>query len=622
MMKVADYLARRVAGLGVKHVFLIPGGGAMHLNNAFGKCPGLRYVCNHHEQACAIAVEAYARVTGNLGVACVTSGPGGTNTMTGLLGCWLDSIPGLFISGQIKTTTMVASTGLPLRQYGDQEADIIALVKSITKYAEVITDPRSVRYHFERAVYLARHGRPGPVWLDVPLDVQAATVDESQLPGYDPGEDALVFDRGLLTRQVAATIRRIRSANRPVLLAGGGVRLSGSVDLFREVIELLNVPVQTAIGAHDLIESDHRLFFGRPSITGDRSSNFILQNCDLLLAVGSRLWVRQTSYNFKAFARAAYKIAVDIDTAELRKPSLSLDLPIHCDARLFLEEMRRQLDGKPVEPRTQWLEWCRERRRRYPSVTAEHRDQKGSVNSYWFVDVLSKLMPEGQVIVLANGTANTCTFQAIKLKKGQRLFTNSGCATMGYDLPASIGACFATGGKDIVCIAGDGSLQMNIQELQTIVHHQLPIKLFVLSNDGYVSMRMTQDAYFGGQYVGANKASGVSCPDILKLAAAYGIPASRIHDHEGLEEKVRAVLATPGPVICDIIMAPEQAQLPKLASRVMPDGSLVSSPMEDMYPFLDRAEFMENMLIEPWDPTAEKPAAAPPAGPAKVPTRV
>jgi acetolactate synthase-1/2/3 large subunit len=611
MIKVADYLARRVAGLGVKHVFMIPGGGAMHLNNAFGKCPGLQYVCNHHEQASAIAVEAYARVTGSLGVACVTSGPGGTNTLTGVLGCWLDSIPGLFISGQIKTTTMVASTGLPLRQFGDQEADIIALVRSITKYAQVVTDPRTVRYHFERAVYLARHGRPGPVWLDVPLDVQAAMVEESDLPPYEPEEDALVFDRGLLARQVAATLRRLRAAERPVLLAGGGVRLSGSADLFREVFELLNVPVQTAIGAHDLIESDHRLSFGRPSITGDRSSNFILQNCDLLLAVGSRLWVRQTSYNFKAFARAAYKIAVDIDTAELRKPSLSLDLPIHCDARLFLEEMRRQLGGSPLEPRADWLAWCRERRRRYPSVLPEHRDQKGSVNSYWFVDVLSKLLPPGQIIVLANGTANTCTFQAIKLKKGQRLFTNSGCATMGYDLPASIGACFASGKKEVVCIAGDGSIQMNLQELQTIVHHQLPIKIFVLSNDGYVSMRMTQDAYFGGQYVAANAASGVSCPDIVKLAAAYGIPATRIRDHDALEGKLRAVLDTPGPVICDLVMSPEQTQLPKLASRVMPDGSLVSSPMEDMYPFLERDEFLENMLIEPWDPTAAKPAPAP-----------
>jgi acetolactate synthase-1/2/3 large subunit len=609
MIKVADYLARRVAALGVKHVFMIPGGGAMHLNNAFGKCPGLQYVCNHHEQASAIAVEAYARVTGNIGVACVTSGPGGTNTMTGLLGCWLDSIPGLFISGQIKTSTMVASTGLPLRQYGDQEADIIALVKSITKYAVVVSDSRTIRYHFERAVYLARHGRPGPVWLDIPLDVQAAMVEESELPPYEPSQDALKFDRGMLARQVSSVLRRLRGCERPVLLAGGGVRLSGSVDLFRQVVELLNIPVQTAIGAHDLIESDHRLFFGRPSITGDRASNFILQNCDLLLAVGSRLWVRQTSYNFKAFARAAYKIAVDVDSAELRKPSLSLDLPIHCDARLFLEEMLRQLGGTALEQKTPWLDWGRERRRRYPSVLPEHRDQKGSVNSYWFVDVLSQVLPENQVIVLANGTANTCTFQAIKLKKGQRLFTNSGCATMGYDLPGSIGACLAIGKKDVVCLAGDGSLQMNIQELQTIVHHQLPIKLFVLSNDGYVSMRMTQAAYFAGQYVGANGASGVTCPDIVKLAAAYGIPASRIHDHDGLEQKIRGVLATSGPVICDLVISPEQTQLPKLASRVMPDGSLVSSPMEDMYPFLERAEFLENMIIAPWDPSAAQPVA-------------
>jgi acetolactate synthase-1/2/3 large subunit len=608
MIKVSDYLARRVADLGVRHVFLIPGGGAMHLNDAFGNCPGLQYVCNHHEQASAIGVEAYSRVTGNIGVACVTSGPGGTNTLTGVLGCWLDSIPGLFISGQIKTSTMVASTGLPLRQFGDQEADIVSVVRSITKYAVVVLDPKTVRYHFERAVYLARHGRPGPVWLDVPLDVQSALVEEDELAPYDPEEDALHFDRGRVARQVAEVLRRVRAAERPVILAGGGVRLSGALEAFREVIELLNVPVQTALGAHDLIESDHRLFVGRPSVTGDRSSNFIIQNSDLLLGLGSRLGVRQISYNFKAFARAAFQIAVDVDTAELRKPSLSLDLPVHCDLKLFLEEMLRQLGGKPLPLKAEWLEWCRERRRRYPSVLPEHRDQKGSVNTYWLIDVLSQVLPEGQIIVLANGTANTCTFQAIKLKKGQRLFTNSGCATMGYDLPAAIGACFASGGQDVVCIAGDGSIQMNLQELQTIVHHKLPIKIFVLSNDGYVSMRMTQAAYFKGRYVAANAASGVTCPDIVKVAGAYGIPASRIHDHDGLEGKLRAVLQTPGPAVCDIVMSPEQTQLPKLASRVLPDGTLVSSPMEDMYPFLSREEFLANMIIEPWCPSAEAPA--------------
>jgi acetolactate synthase-1/2/3 large subunit len=610
VIKVSDYLARRVAELGVKHVFLIPGGGAMHLNDGFGKCPGLQYVCNHHEQASAIAVEAYSRVTGNIGVACVTSGPGGTNTLTGVLGCWLDSIPGLFLSGQIKTTTMVASTGLPLRQFGDQEADIIAIVSSITKYAVVVTDPKTIRYHFDKAIYLARHGRPGPVWLDIPLDVQTALVEESDLLPYDEQEDVIHFDPLQVAEQVAETLRKVRSAERPVLLGGGGIRLAGALDVFREVIDLLNIPVQTAIGAHDIIESDHRLFFGRPSVTGDRSSNFILQNSDLLLAVGSRLGVRQVSYNFPAFARAAHKIAVDVDAAELRKPSLSLDQPIHCDAKLFLEEMLRQLRGQPLEPRATWIDWCRERRRRYPSVLPEHRDQKGSVNYYWFVEVLSRVLPEGQIIVLANGTANVTTFQAIKLKKGQRLFTNSGCATMGYDLPAAIGACFASGKKDIVCLAGDGSIQMNVQELQTIAHHHLPIKIFVLSNDGYVSMRMTQEAYFKGQFVGANGASGVTCPDMVKLAGAYGIPAIRIQDHEGLEHKIRALLATPGPVLCDLVLSPEQAMLPKIASRVLADGTLVSSPMEDMYPFLERHEFAENMIIPPWDPAPAAPTSA------------
>lgn len=599
MIKVSDYLAQSVRDLGVRHVFMIPGGGAMHLNASFGNTPGLQYVCNHHEQASAIAVEAYARVTGNIGAACVTSGPGGTNTLTGVLCCWLDSIPGLFISGQIKTSTMVAGTGLPLRQFGDQEGDIVAVVKPITKYAAVVTDPKTVRYHFEKAAYLARHGRPGPVWLDIPLDVQTAMIDPAALAAYDPGEDELRFDPKTVEAQVAETLRRIREAERPLLLAGGGVRLSGSVELFHRVVELLGVPVQTAIGAHDLLWSDHPLFAGRPSVTGDRSSNFIVQNCDLLFALGARLWVRQISYNFAAFAREAYQIAVDVDAAELKKPSLSLDMPVQCDVKVFLEEMLRQLGGKPLARKDPWIDWCRERRRRYPSVLPEHRAQKGSVNTYWFVEQLSKELPEGQIIVLADGTANVCTFQAIKLKKGQRLFTNSGCATMGYDLPGAIGACFASGGKDIVCIAGDGSIQMNLQELQTIVHHKLPIKIFVLSNDGYVSMRMTQDAYFGGRYVAASAASGVSCPDIVKVAGAYGIPARRIASHDGLEDAIRAVLKTPGPAVCDVVMDPNQAQLPKLASKVLPDGSMVSLPMEDMWPFLPREEFLDNMLIRP-----------------------
>lgn len=602
LVKVSDYLARRVADLGIRHVFMISGGGAMHLNDAFGKNERLQYICNHHEQASAIAVEGYARITENIGVAVVTSGPGGTNTLTGVLGAWLDSIPGLFISGQIKYTTTVESTGLPLRQLGDQEANIIDIVKSITKYAVMVRDPQSIRYHFEKAVYLARNGRPGPVWLDIPLDVQAAKVDEHDLLPYSEDEDAAVFDRERLRTQVKDIVARIRAAERPVFLAGNGIRLAHAMDLFYEVIDLLGIPVQTAMGANDLIWSDHPLFFGRPSVTGDRSSSFIIQNSDMLLTVGARMGVRTVAYSYKAFARAAYKISVDIDPAELKKPTVAPDMPVECDAKLFLSELAEQLRPDPLPPKAGWLGWCRERRRRYPSVLPEYRTQKEFVNSYYFVERLSLLADSKDVFVLANGAANTCTFQAVVLKRGQRLFTNSGCASMGYDLPAAIGASFG-GGQRVLCIAGDGSIQMNLQELQTIVHHRLSIKIFILNNNGYSAIRGTQDAYFPGKYVAADSTSGVTLPDMQKIAAAYGIPHAKAENHQQLDSAIKEALASEGPFLCELMMAPNQTLYPKLASEVKPDGSLVSKPLEDMFPFLPRDEFLDNMIIEPWDPT-------------------
>lgn len=604
MIKVSDYLAKRVRDMGVTHVFMISGGGAMHLNDSFGKCPGLDYVCNHHEQACAMAVEGYSRISGNIGVAVVTSGPGGTNTITGVLGEWLDSIPALFISGQIKYTTTVESTGLPLRQLGDQEANIVDIVKSITKYAVMVRDPKTIRYHFEKAVYLAKHGRPGPVWLDIPLDVQSAKVEEDELVGYDPEENVLRFAPSVVATYAATIISKIRASRRPVFLAGNGIRLGGAMGSFYDVIERLNIPVQTAMGANDLIHSTHRLFSGRPSVTGDRSSNFIIQNSDLLLAIGARLGVRTVSYSYKAFARAAYKIVVDIDDGELKKPTIFPDLAVHCDAKLLLEEMARQLESNPIPPKSEWLEWCKERRKRYPSVISEYRQQRQYVNSYYFVERLSQAMIEGDVIVLGDGTANTCTFQAVTLKPKQRLFTNSGCASMGYDLPAAIGACFAHKKGRVVCIAGDGSIHMNIQELQTIVHHRLPIKIFVLNNNGYLAIRTTQDAYFPGKYVAADPSSGVTLPDFTKVAPAYGIPAIRINNHTELEEGIRQTLDADGPRLCEIMMSPTQTLYPKLASEIRPDGTMVSKPLEDMFPFLDRAEFHANMLIPDWDPSA------------------
>jgi len=602
MIRVADYIARRVAEAGVRHVFMISGGGAMFLNDAFGTCADLTYVCNHHEQACAMAAEGYARTNERLGVACVTSGPGGTNTLTGVLGMWLDSIPGLFVSGQVKWSTTVPSTGLPLRQLGDQEANIVDIVGPITKYAVMVRDPATIRWHFEKALHLATTGRPGPVWLDVPLDVQSAQVDPESLEPFDASAEPPLWDASKLSGAVRTTLERLRAAKRPLIIAGGGIRLSGSRDRFRSVIEALNVPVQTAITGIDLLESDHPLFAGRPGIAGDRASNFIVQNCDLLLSIGSRLWVRMISYNFDAFAREAFKIAVDIDAAELAKPTIALDLPIHADVAAFLGEMDAQLAGETMAPRTDWLAWCAERRRRYPVVLPEFRQQDEFVNSYYFVELLSSLLRDDDCVVTGDGTAYTGTWQAISVKRGQRIFTNSGCAAMGYDLPAAIGACFARGRRRTVCITGDGSIQMNLQELQTIVHHRLPIKIFILNNDGYLAIRMSQDAYFNGRHVASAPEGGVSVPDMLAIARAYGIAAERVSNHSDLEHALARALDSDGPFICEIMMSPTQPLIPRVASAVGADGKLISKPLEDMYPFLDRSEFAENMLVEEWNP--------------------
>jgi acetolactate synthase-1/2/3 large subunit len=611
MMRVADYIARRIAEAGVRHVFMITGGGAMHLNDALGRVAGLQYICNHHEQACAMAADGYARITGNLGVCCVTTGPGGTNTITGVLGQWLDSVPALYVSGQVRTDVTVASTGLPLRQLGDQEADIVAMVESITKYAVLVTDPLSVRYHFEKAVHLARTGRPGPVWLDIPLNVQATMIDEADLTPYDPREDAVEFDLTKIEAQVAELIGRVRAAERPVLLAGAGVRLGNAYDGLQRVADKLNIPVLTAWDAIDLMASDHPLFFGRPSTLGQRPANFIFQNADLLLSVGCRLNVRQIGYTFDSVARAAYKAVVDIDPVELKKKTLVPDMPIHADAKVFFEILERQLGDESLASKTDWLAWCAERVRRYPVVLEEYRAETEHVNPYVFCDVLADHLAAEDVVVSSDGSSCVIPIQALRMQRGQRYVVNSGCASMGFGLPAAIGACFAHGRRTI-CLEGDGSIQLNIQELQTVVHHKLPLKIFVFNNDGYLSIRTTQKSFFNENYVGEGARSGVSFPDLTKLAEAYGIKSVRIHNHAELGEKLAEVLSSPGPVLCDVIMTPEQMFSPRVSSQKLPDGRMVSKPLEDMFPFLERAEFLENMIIPEWE-AAGQPAPVQPA---------
>ena len=570
----------------------------MHLNDALGREPRLSYICNHHEQACAMAAEGYARITNQIGVVSVTSGPGGVNALNGVFGAWTDSIPMLVISGQMKRETLLGTRGLAgtLRQLGDQEVDIVRMVGGITKYAQLITEPSSIRYHLEKALFLAAHGRPGPCWLDVPVDVQAAMVDPETMPGYDPAEDAIPWDRAELRRQAAEVAQRLLAAQRPVLLGGTGVRLAGAVDLFRQLAERLEIPVTTA-WTHDLLPSDHPQFCGRQGTIGTRAGNFTVQNADFVLIVGSRMCIRQISYNWESFARSAFKVQVDVDAAELAKPTFRADLPVHADARLFLELILEQLPPPaPLPAHREWLGWCRERMRLYPSVLPKHRTaEPGTINQYHFVELLFAASRPGDIFACGDATACITPFQAGELKEGQRLFSNSGSASMGYDLPAAIGAAVAAPDQRVICLAGDGSLQMNIQELATVAHHRLAIKLFVLSNGGYLSIRSTQGNFFK-LLIGEGPESGVSFPDYVQVARAYGLPA-RLLNPERAAEEIAAILETPGPEVIVVELDRTQSFEPKLSSKRLPDGKMVTAPLEDMAPFLDREEFRSNMLV-------------------------
>ena len=599
LLKLSDYVANTVVEAGIRHVFMVTGGGAMHLNNSLGKNPHLEVIYNHHEQACAMAAEGYARVTGKAALVNVTTGPGGTNAITGVLGAWQDSIPMLIISGQVRYDTTVRSTGLNLRQLGDQEFDITKAVGIMTKYAVMVTDPTEIRYHLERALYLMKSGRPGPCWLDIPMNVQSAMVEATNLRGYNPSEDSAEIPPTVTTETVNAILEHMKAAKRPVIMAGPAIRSSDAHAHFLRLVDLLKIPVVTAFNAHDCIHTDHPLYFGRPGSVGDRAGNFIVQNADLLVVLGSRLNIRQISYNWQSFAREAFKIIVDIDPLELQKPTVKPDLPIHADVSELIRSLVKALPNDGLPAKKEWLDWCTIRKNRYPVVLKEYWERKELVNPYCFVAALCKFLPEGQIMVTGNGSACVCTFQAAYMKKDQRLFSNSGCASMGYDLPAAVGACIGASRSKVVCLAGDGSIQMNLQELQTVAHHKLPVKIFIFNNNGYHSIRQTQENFFGHPLVGCDTKSGVSFPDMEKLAYAYQISFVRCSSHVELDTSIEKAMAGNAPCICEVMLTPDQPFAPKLSSHRLADGRIVSRPLEDLAPFLDRDEFRENMIIAP-----------------------
>jgi len=485
-----------------------------------------------------------------------------------------------------------------LRQYGDQELDIEALVRPVTKYCVMVTDPQSIRYHLEKAFYLAKSGRPGPCWLDIPLNVQGAQIDPDSLPGFDPAEIEEPWKKTDLEAVSRDILGKVGQARRPVIFTGGGIRLSGQHAAFMRLIDKLGIPVVTGWNAHDVIWDAHPCYAGRPGTVGDRAGNFVVQNADLLLVLGSRLNIRQVSYNWQSFAREAFKIWVDIDANELRKPSVTPDMPIHADLAGLLPVLASQPYAGPTAEHKTWLAWCKERQKRFPVVLPEYWNNE-RINPYCFMKALFGQLPEDQVVVTSNGSACVISFQAAELKPGQRLWTNSGCATMGYDLPAAIGISAALGKhREVVALAGDGSIMMNLQELQTIVGNHLPIKIFLLNNNGYVSIFQTHRNFFGGVEVGGGPKSGVTFPDFGRLAEGFGLPFRRCARHEDMAATIEATLKTEGPAVCEIMLDENVSFAPKLGAKQWPDGRITSPALEDLSPFLPREVLQENMIIE------------------------
>lgn len=601
--RLADYVADFLAEKGVTDVFSVVGGGAMHLNDALGHHDALKVTYNHHEQACAISAEAYARINNKIAAVCVTTGPGGTNALTGVLGGWLDSIPMFVISGQVRydTTARYALkyTETPLRAMGDQEYDIVKSVEPMTKYAVMLEEPQKIRYVLERAWHLATTGRPGPVWIDIPVNFQGSFIETDELCGYEPQEDDCLLPPPVSTDVVNSIIEKIKNAKRPVFYAGYGIRLSGAYECFRRVLEKLNIPVATYWNAVDLIETEHPLYCGRAGNMGDRAGNWAIQNADLILAVGTRISIRQVGYNWQTWAREAEVIMVDVDKAELKKPTLHVEMPVWADAKDFLSKLEQSLEGKAFSGE-EWINICQGWKKNYPVVRPSQYEECGEgANVYAFIDTLSKSLPQNSLTAVSNGACCVVGSQAYVIKEGSRLANNSAVASMGYGLPAAIGTCLGGGKKETICLEGDGSIMMNLQELQTIITNKLPIKIFLINNSGYHSIRLTQTNLFSNHCkVGIGEESGdLSFPSFAKIAEAFSYPYYSASSNTEMISVVEQVLKQEGPVFCEIFTDTKQVWEPKSSTKRLEDGSLVSPPLEDLAPFLPREELKKLMII-------------------------
>ena len=598
LIRVADYIASYLTEIGIEDVFLVSGGGMMHLLDGLECNKNITYICAHNEAAASIMAESYSRISNNLGVVFVTTGPGATNAVTGAVDAWVDSIPLLIISGQSKRSQNVQNSGIDgLRSLGGQEVDILPIVNSFTKYSVMVNNPKEIRYHLEKAVYMAKNGRPGPSWLDIPLDVQAALIDPDNLKSFIPHEST--EENPKVKKQLKEVMELLKESERPVIIAGNGIRLAGAENEFLELVKELKIPVVASKLGQDLLYENHPYYVGFGGTKGTRAANFAMQNADMILSIGSRLAIPFIGYEYELFAREAKKVSVDIDPREHQKDTIKLDIAIEYDAKKFIMELSDLLSGFKVKEKEDWVKKCNHWKSKYNAIPEGLCYEKSTACSYNLFDKLAKILDSESIVIADAGSVYCIISQVFKVKSGQRVITPACLGTMGLSLPLGIGAYYATKNSNIVAVTGDGSLQMNIQELQTLRHYDIPLKLFVVNNNGYLSIRNTQDNYFEGRHAGSDPQSGVSCPDLEKIAWAYNIKYEKISNQNDMENKMDDILNRKGPVICEVFTDPKQQIIPSVSSKTLPDGSMVSAPLEDMWPFLSREELENEMIIKP-----------------------